>query len=294
MTAPRNLPPALLFVAFGALLLFTELPTRSIGRTSGGLFVGARSVHDSVESFCRAAVDIAASRDAIVLLALAALPLGIVAVTTVWSIVVQIVRLQRLSSVLRATEIPSLPPSLIRAASRAGLRERVRLFESDDFSAFCFGLLSPHAWVSTATLAALDSAELEAVLRHEAWHVQQRDPLNVLFANAGSAAVGFFPLVRRMAQAYLLDRELQADAAVVQQMEDSYPLASALHRAASVAQHPLPAAVGAFNSIDARIDQLTDGSGSRATRAFGFRASTLRLLCSVAPSAAACLIVTTV
>jgi len=293
MTPSRHLLPVLVFIALG-MLIFTEMPAPNFGPTSGVLFDGTRSVHDSIENFCLAALDVAASGNALVFLLVTAIPVGLVSLLATWFIVVQIVSSRRLSTVLQANEISPLPASLCRAAARAGLRDRVRLVESTDFSAFCFGLFRPDAWISTAALDALGLAELEAVLRHEAWHVRQRDPLKVLIANAGSTAVGFFPFVRQRTKAYLLDRELQADAAVVHEMEDSYPLASALHRAASVARRPLPATAGAFNSIDARIDQLLDDVGPGTVGRPSVAACLFGALGGVAPTAVACVLVTPV
>ncbi len=246
-----------------------------------------------VESICLKVFGAATSDVGLATLAILLAPLVLIGVRAAWSVHVQIAKSRPLDRRLLLQEVQSQPVSLTHAAERAGVRDRVRLFESSNFSAFCFGLLRPTVWISTAALAALDEDELEAVLRHEAWHLRQRDPIRVLIARACTSAAAFLPMVSIRLRSYVLERELQADAAVVRDMSDAYPLAAALQRASAVTQQPLAGAVGAFNSIDARIDQLLAEDRPDAGRP-GLAAAVIPLVYSALPTAMVCAVVTIV
>lgn len=202
--------------------------------------------------------------------------LVLAAVSGLTSATKQLIRARRLTSLLGRTEVSPVPARLRWIAARAGLERRVRLATSDDFVAFCSGLLRPEVWISTGVLEDLSTVEVEAILRHEAWHARQRDPLKVLVANTIGAAFFFVPFVKDCGRCYVLAKELDADAVAVRDMEDVLPLASALYQALSATAlrpqvHP---AVGAFNAIDARIDQLVGVTVATVT----FRAKFFALL----------------
>lgn len=191
------------------------------------------------------------------------------------SVLRQLVGARRVTAELVRTEVRRQPEVLMRIATRAGVNGRLRLVRSRDFMAFCSGLLFPQVWISTAVIDRLPADELEAILRHESWHVRRRDPLRVLFTNAVRSAFFFFPPVQAAARSYVTARELSADAATIRDMQDECPLASALYRAVEMglARAPQQMAVGAFATLDARIDQLTglaNGEGFvRHRRLFG-------------------------
>lgn len=113
-------------------------------------------------------------------------------------------------------------------------RRRVGTAPVDVFShpsalAFCAGLLRPRIYVSTGTIAALDAAELEAVVAHERHHARKRDPLRIFVAGVLSDGLFFAPALRRLADRYAALAELAADRAAVRvHRDDPGPLASAL------------------------------------------------------------------
>lgn len=152
-------------------------------------------------------------------------------------------------------------PSLLLAGlvRDLGLDGRVQEVESADRLAFCYGVVRPRICVSSALVAMLTRAELEAVLRHEACHLRRRDPLRYLLTGAASRGFFYVPAFREWARRQRIACELIADEAVIREMGDRQPLASALYRAISgpVATQPRwqPGA-GAFTSVDARIDRL--------------------------------------
>lgn len=124
-----------------------------------------------------------------------------------------------------------LPPRLRDLASRARV-QRLRVLDADTPQAFTFGYVRPTVCVSRGLLARLDDEQLEAVLRHEAEHVRRRDPLRVLVATAISRALVFVPLVWRLADAFQVAKEIDADRAVIREMGGRRALVSALLAAA--------------------------------------------------------------
>jgi Zn-dependent protease with chaperone function len=122
-----------------------------------------------------------------------------------------------------------------------------------DRCAITYGFVRPRILVSTSLIAALDGAELTAVLVHERQHVRERDPLR-LFASRILAGYGWFlPLLRWRADRLSLWRELAADRAATATTGVA-AVAGALLKLTDV---PVPAAVAAAHGhLPDRIGQL--------------------------------------
>lgn len=108
--------------------------------------------------------------------------------------------------------------------------QRVELLADDRPHAFCAGYLRPRIFLSTGALARLPGRELAAVVAHEAYHRDRRDPLRLLFAESLADALFFLPALRRLGNRYRQLSELAADEAAVRAVGGSQPLASALLR----------------------------------------------------------------
>lgn len=147
----------------------------------------------------------------------------------------------------------------LRAAAQAvGLSQVVVCFADPRPYAYCRGFLRPEVWVSSAAVTVLKRRELEAVLLHEAFHRQHRDPLRILIGRVLSQLFFLLPLIRLLAARFEVAKELEADRAAVRTQGTIRHLASALY---ALSRHPLPlvtneAAVGGWSLTHARIDQL--------------------------------------
>jgi Zn-dependent protease with chaperone function len=117
----------------------------------------------------------------------------------------------------------------------------VRLLCDPRPHAFCAGLVRPHVYLSTGAQAVLTTAELRAVLSHEAHHARRRDPLRLLLAQVASEALFFLPAMRRARQRYADLAEIAADEAAVKTTGGPAPLAAAMLR---FDHHATPGAVG--------------------------------------------------
>lgn len=138
-------------------------------------------------------------------------------VATAW----QILRTNIVVSRLTQTELPR-PNFLEETVRRLGLTGRVRFVSGSVL--FCSGLLDPKIVIGRSVARILSKRELEAALRHEAYHLHQRDPLKVLIVGSLSRALFFLPMVGALAQNYLSQKEMAADRFAEDQVGRTYLL----------------------------------------------------------------------
>lgn len=130
-----------------------------------------------------------------------------------------------------------------------GGREVVRIHGIEPI-AFCAGALRPRIYVTDGAWRMLTAAELEAVVHHEAYHRDRREPLRQGLRDALAAALFFVPVLRTIEPRVRVMEELHADAAALRATHgDRRPLAAALLRFATS-----PAAAGGV--LDERVDAL--------------------------------------
>lgn len=137
------------------------------------------------------------------------------------------------------------------------VEQRLRLIACEAPVALCYGLLRPRLLLSTGLLERVSSAELEAVLHHEHTHLRRRDPLRLVLVRVLAEALPGFSAVRALAAAVPLAQELAADRVALAAVR-AEALATALLKVGD-ALGPLRGqvvAVGAFSTLDVRIDQL--------------------------------------
>ena len=149
------------------------------------------------------------------------------------------------------------PPGLARAAERAGLARRVDCIAADHALAFCYGLRHPRVAISVGLVALLNERELEAVLRHEAYHLEHRDPLRLIVADILAAAFRFLPLVGMLRDHHIVAQELAADRHAVRALGTDRTLAAALYKLLTCASAPVPLAEPAgTGALALRVDAL--------------------------------------
>jgi Zn-dependent protease with chaperone function len=168
-------------------------------------------------------------------------------------------------ALVRLVSQPAAPAGTLETLTEElNLQQRITLVCSQRLFCFTYGLIRPRVCLSTGLVASLGEAELRAVLRHEEYHVRERDPLKGAIASALAAALFPVPVVRWLRSAYLTARELAADRAA---MADSgrRPLAQALH---TLLAHPDSLLAGfelapmaSRATLDHRLRQLATGSG---------------------------------
>lgn len=165
------------------------------------------------------------------------------------------------------------PGRLARLAAELGIEGRLTYVADGEAYAFCYGFLSPRICLSSGMARTLSRQELRAVLLHEACHLRHRDPLKVLVSRMVAGALFLLPVAAEMRDRYLVEKELSADAAVVEQLSPR-PLAGALLKICrGTPRRPgaelVAAAVGPFNLFGERIRRLAHPSEGPAPLSAG-------------------------
>lgn len=181
---------------------------------------------------------------------------------------------QRLLSTLAPHRVP-MPSRLVRIAQEVGLDDRIDCVSGVITAPFCYGFIRPRVCVPTSLLYVLDDSELRAVLRHEGYHAQSRDPLKIWLSRALARGLYFLPLAGDLRDSYLAAKEIAADETTVR--TDELPLASALVKMLSV-DAPWVAALSdvsvagligvtrvSSNGAEERIRRLIDGRPAQLT-----------------------------
>jgi Zn-dependent protease with chaperone function len=160
--------------------------------------------------------------------------------------------LRELHQVTREARLSGLPVSVAAAARTAGVVGLVDLVANARPFGFVYGWRCPRICVSTGLIARLSAQELEAVLRHEAWHLRRRDPLRFWIVHSILVVFRFVPIMSRLGHQVILVSEIAADRHVVITMGTPRALASALLKVADESLL-LPAFAG---YLDARVAAL--------------------------------------
>ncbi len=141
---------------------------------------------------------------------------------------------------------------------KLGLTHQTYLVEDDKPFAFCFGIRSPKIYVSTTTVSLMNERELEAILLHEKYHLENKDTLTMLLASISQSLFPFFPLISDLLRNFRIEREIAADQEAVSKLGDSQALISVLKKFLStptIAIASAPAIADA-DTLESRIKAL--------------------------------------
>ncbi|QQS38788.1 M56 family metallopeptidase [Candidatus Woesebacteria bacterium] len=141
-----------------------------------------------------------------------------------------------------------------------GLQDKVSLVKSSKHFAFCLGIRTTKIYISTGLLSQLSVKEVEAVLLHEQYHLENRDTFTMIVASVAHSLFPFFPLVGDLITKYRIDREIAADQYAVKRLGNHYALISALKKllAFPTVQSVPVAAIADHDTLEPRIYSLVD------------------------------------
>jgi len=139
-----------------------------------------------------------------------------------------------------------------------GLKDKIVIVKSIDRFAFCLGIRTPKIYISTGIVHSLSIKEMEAVLRHEQYHLENRDTFTMVIASVSCSLFPFFPLLGDLIRKYRVERELKADKYAIAKVGESKPLISALNKLLSfpTVQAVPVAAIADQDTLEARIYAL--------------------------------------
>jgi Zn-dependent protease with chaperone function len=164
---------------------------------------------------------------------------------------------RRLNQATQTAGLP-LPPVVAKLATKLYLTDTLAVVSGGTPFSFCYGFWRPRICLSLGLIELLNEAELEAVLRHEAYHLDRREPLRLAIAIGLSRFFFFVPLLAELRDYYLVEKELAADAAAITHTGRA-ALAGALHKLVAVTpSFTLPPLVAGLSVTVQRVDYLLD------------------------------------
>lgn len=171
---------------------------------------------------------------------------------------VLIIKAQFLKHKLRGNR--ALQNTVSSLTKNLGLENMVILVNSNEKFAFCLGVRSPKIYISTGLIAKLSEKEIEAVLRHEQYHLENHDTFIMIIASAVRAMFPFFPVLGDLIKKYRIEREIKADKFAIERVGEHYSLISALKKLLAfptVATIPA-ASIADQDTLEPRIYSLLD------------------------------------
>ncbi len=106
--------------------------------------------------------------------------------------------------------------------------DQITVITSEAPIALTYGLIKPKVVLSTALVNMLTEEELRAVICHEQFHQQHRDPLKKFLITLFVAAIWYVPILKWVSKHYQTLREIEADKFAMLQTNNMLDLSSAL------------------------------------------------------------------
>jgi beta-lactamase regulating signal transducer with metallopeptidase domain len=149
--------------------------------------------------------------------------------------------------------------SLIRTTF--GHNDRLIVVKSSSVLAFTMGYIKPTIVLSTGLIQLLEKDELRAVIEHETFHKNNRDPLKIFVLEIIAQSLWFIPLTQWCQQNYSIISEILADEYAVRKMDSELELSTALIKLIKyhVSLKETPSLVHfSGGSINFRLQQLVE------------------------------------
>lgn len=155
-------------------------------------------------------------------------------------------------------------------AMRYALSTRnVAIVEAQEPIALTMGFTRPLIVLSTGLLDLLDETELEAVIRHEQFHLNKLDSLRTMITYFMFRSLWYLPILKWCHHSFRISREVLADQYAVERTGSAIGLGSALLKLArlgSTSRFHFAHASFADTPINLRIQQLLDPERSEGLK----------------------------
>lgn len=125
--------------------------------------------------------------------------------------------------------------------------------------AFTMGFVSPKIIVTTGLINLLNHDELRAVISHEMYHKEHRDPLKIFLLSLSSSIMWYIPIQKWFHHKYSVIQEILADDFAIKQQETYVNLGNALLKMLKVGkQEKMPFTYVSFanTSLNHRIEYI--------------------------------------
>ncbi|WP_391119811.1 M56 family metallopeptidase [Psychrobacillus sp. L3] len=125
--------------------------------------------------------------------------------------------------------------------------------------AITMGFIRPKIVISTGLINLLNEEELKAVISHEKYHKENRDPLKIFLLSLFASTMGYIPILKWFNQKYRIIQEVLADEFAIEKQKTSVNLGSALLKMLKVGkQEKMPFTYVSFadTSVNYRIEYM--------------------------------------
>lgn len=187
------------------------------------------------------------------------IPLVFMLLIGVLSLLIQVYKTQALWKRF-ARQIVVLPKRVQNVIAALNLKNRVYVVADANLFSFCVGLFSPRVVISTGLVGSLSDKELEAVLIHEQAHIQNYDPLKMVFGKTIASMFFFLPIFAELNKNMITVNELMADNWTIQKQQTSTFIKGAMKKILSAPQVALAVvpAISNPDSLEVRIYRLVN------------------------------------
>jgi beta-lactamase regulating signal transducer with metallopeptidase domain len=97
---------------------------------------------------------------------------------------------------------------------------------------------------------------LEAIILHEKYHIENRDPLKIILGRMVTSALFFVPVLKAVFRRYLIENEVAADRSAIEYQGHGRGIAGALYKVSLSKSMVVHAAANAGDALEYRIDYL--------------------------------------
>lgn len=168
-----------------------------------------------------------------------------------------LIQIKRLNNhLIEHTQISSTMASLLK---KLNLKDTVHVVEEQRCFAFCFGIFNPKIYISTALISSMEDKELQAILIHEKYHIENKDTLKMFLVFIFQHIFPFVPLISDLIYNYRIEREIKADQAAIESLKGKAQIISVLRKLLLVETNPVSyvVAIADMDTLEPRIKALT-------------------------------------
>lgn len=153
-------------------------------------------------------------------------------------------------------------------AKELGLQNKVLAIQDNRLLAFCFGVFDPKIYVSSRMVEQLSTSELEIVLRHEMYHLINKDMLVMSIAKFGELLFPFLPVLSDITAKYSMQREVEADtfahSNTLSGKRDLISVLTQMLREEVVPAYAFASNLGEYETLEVRINLLLERQTSHS------------------------------
>ncbi|TQR20779.1 M56 family metallopeptidase [Psychrobacillus vulpis] len=176
---------------------------------------------------------------------------------SIWNIGSQLVHTFRMKKRLEQYKEKTLTISMGQRYSSG--KENIIIISHPAPIAITMGFIWPKIVISTGLMNLLSEDELNAVISHEMYHKDNRDPLKIFLLSLCASTLWYIPILKWFNQKYKIIQEILADEFAIKKQQTSVNLGSALLKMLKVGKlEKMPFAYVSFadTSVNYRIEYI--------------------------------------